>query len=115
MPVISPVMPAPPKSPEKADPESDPESNPHSGQENPRLGIPARVSDDRPTVHKPWIVLRHVDYFGIGWFNDDGVALSRYLLLFIACQVAGVVSLLAQCLNSVRDSLLLIGVCVTER
>ena len=83
-PVASPVMPAPPKAPEEADPEADSKSNPRSGNENSRHGIPPWICDDRLAIHKPRIIGRHVDHLRIGWFNDDRVALSCYLLLFIA-------------------------------
>src|SRR5438309_485815 len=56
VPVVSPVMPAPPISPKKADAKADSESNPHSGQEDPRHGIPAWIRDDRLTIHEPRIV-----------------------------------------------------------
>src|ERR1700681_4550231 len=115
VPIVSPMTPAPTISSEKPEPESDAKSNAHSGQENPRLGIPSGICDDRRTVDEPRIVLRHVDHFGIGWFDDDGVALGRYLLLFIAVQMAGLVSLLTQCLDRIRDILLLIGVGIAKR
>src|ERR1700674_4801697 len=108
-------MPAPAKSSEKPAPEADSKSNPRPGQKDPGLGIPAGICNDRLTVYEPGIVCGHVDHFGIGWFNDDGVALSRYLLLFIAIQVACLVSLLTQCLDGVRHILLLVGICVAER
>jgi hypothetical protein len=87
-------MPTPPKSTKKADPESDTESNAHSGQKDSGLRIPTGVGNDRRTVYEPGIVLRHVHHFRTGRFNDDGVALSAYILLFIAIQVAILVSLL---------------------
>src|ERR1700693_4331986 len=108
-------MPAPPKSPEKADSESHSKSNSHSGQEDAGLWIPAGICNDRFTVHEPGIVLGHVDHFGIGRFNHDGVALCRYLLLFVAIQVAGLVSLLTQRWDGVRHILLPVGICVAKR
>ncbi len=115
MPVASPVMPTPPKSSEEADPEADSKSNPRSGQEDPRHGIPAWICDDRLTVDEPRIVRRHVDHFGIGRFDDNGVPLSRYLLLIIAIEVAGLVSLLTHHLDGVRDILRLVGISVAKR
>src|ERR1700726_3114548 len=108
-------MPTPTKTSKKADPEAQPKSNPYSGQKKPRLRIPAGICNDRRTVHQPRVVLGHIDHFGIGWFNDDAVSLSRHLLLFIAIQVPGVVSLLPQCLDGVRHILLLVGICVAKR
>jgi len=114
MPVASPMVPAPAKSSEEADSEADSKSNPRSSQEDPRHGIPARIGDDRLAVHKPGIIGRHVDHLRIGWLDDDSVALSCYLLLFVALQVAGLVSLLTQRLNRIRHRVLLIGVCVPK-
>src|SRR5216683_7550926 len=114
VPVVSPVMPAPPISSEKAEPEADSESNPRSGQEDPGHGIPAWIRDDRLTVHEPGIIGRHVDHFRVGRFNDDCVALSRYLFLLIAIQVAGLVSLLTHRLDGIGDILLLVGVCIAK-
>ena len=114
VPIVSPVMPAPPKTPEEADPEADSKSNPRSGKENPRHGIPAWICKDRLAIHEPGIIGRHIDHLRIGRFNDDGAALSCYLLLFIAIQVAGLVSLLTHRLDGIRHILLLIGVCVAK-
>ncbi len=114
MPVASPVMPAPPKSSEEADPEADSKSNPRSGQEDPRHGIPAWIGDDRLAIHEPRIIGRYVDDLRIGRFDNDCVALSCYFLLFIAIQVAGLVSLLTHPLDGIRHILLLVGICVAE-
>ena len=84
VPVVSPVMPAPPISSEKAEPEADSKSNPRSGQEDPRNGVPAWIRDDRLTVDEPGIIGRHVDHFRVGRFDDNRAALRRYLLLFVA-------------------------------
>src|ERR1700733_14810487 len=108
-------MPTPPKSPEKPDPKSDAESNPYSRQKQSRLRIPPWIRDDRITVHQPGIILRHVDHIGIGRLNNDSVALIRYRLLFIAIQVAVLMSLLPQRLHGVGHVLLLIGICVAKR
>ena len=115
MPVASPVMPAPPISSEKADPQADSKSNPRSAQEDPRHGIPAWIGDDRLAVHEPGIIGRHVDHLRIGRFDDDSAALSCYLLLFIAIEVAGLVRLLAHCLDGIRHILLLVGIRVAKR
>ena len=115
MPVASPVMPAPTISSEETDAEADSKSDPRSGQEDSRHGIPAWIRDDGLTVHEPGIIGRHVDNIRIGRFNDDCVALSCYLLLFIAIQVAGLVSLLTHHLDGIRHILLLVGICVAKR
>src|SRR5882672_4756720 len=110
VPIASPVMPAPTIPSEETDSETDP----CSGKEDPRHGIPAWIRDDRLTVDEPRIVRGHIDNVRIGWFNDDRVALSCYLFLFIAVQVAGLVSLLTHHLDGIRDILLLVGVCVAK-
>src|SRR5580700_431992 len=74
-PVVPPVAPTPSKSSEEADSKSKPEGD--SGH-----GVPAWVADDRRPVHEPRIIGRHVDHVRVGWFDDDGAALSRHLLLF---------------------------------
>ena len=114
MPVASPVMPAPAISSEKSDSEPDSKSNPRSAQKDSGHRIPTWICNDRVAVDEPRIVRRHVNHFRIGRFDDDGVALSRYFLLFIAIQVAGLVSLLAHHLDGVRHILLLIGVRIAK-
>src|SRR5713101_1354493 len=114
VPVASPVMPAPPISSEEADAEANSKPNPRSKQEDPRYGIPAWICDDRLAIHEPGIIGRHVDHLRIDWFDDDCVALSRYLFLFIAIQVAGLVSLLTHRLDGIGDILLLVGICVAK-
>src|SRR5712671_295606 len=93
MPVVSPVMPAPPKSSEEADAEADSKSDPRTAKEDSRHGIPAWVCDDRRPVYEPRIVRRHVDYIGSGGFDDNRIALSCYLLLLIAIEVSGLARL----------------------
>src|SRR5260370_11437265 len=115
MPVASPMMPAPPVSSEETDAEPDSKSDPRSGKEDSRLGIPAWICDDRLAIYEPGIISRNINDLRVGWFDDDGVALSRYLLLFIAIEVAGAVSLLTHCLDGIRHILLLVGVGVAER
>src|SRR5580693_7259986 len=106
MPVAPPVVPAPSVSSEETDAEPDSETNPHSSHEDPRLGIPAWIRDNRPTVHEPGIVGRHVDHFRVDRFDDEGVPLGRYFLLVIAIEVAGIVSLLTHGLDGVCHILL---------
>jgi len=115
VPVVSPVMPTPPISSEKAEPEADSKSNPRSGQEDPRNGIPTWIRDDRLAIYEPGIIGRHVDHFRVGRFNDNRAALRRYLLLFVAIQMAGLASLLTHRLDGIRHILLLVGICVAKR
>src|SRR6266851_3011497 len=62
MPVISPVMPAPPKSSEVADSKSNTERESDAAPKNPGHRIPAWVRDDRRTVHEPRVIGWHVDH-----------------------------------------------------
>jgi len=114
MPVASPVMPAPTISSEETDAEPDSKSDPCSSKEDSRHRVPAWICDDRRTVYEPRIIGRHIDHFRIGRFNDDGVPLSRYLFLFIAVEVAGLVGLLTHRLDDIGHILLLVGICVAE-
>src|SRR5712664_1437466 len=114
MPVASPVMPAPTISSEVADSKANSKSNPRSGQEDSRHRIPARIRDDRLAIHEPGVIGRYIDDLRIGRFDDDCVPLSRYLLLFVAIEAAGLVSLLTHCLDGIRHVLLLVGVCVAK-
>ena len=114
MPVTSPVMPAPTIPSEETNAEPDSKSNPGSSQEDPRHGIPAWICDDRVAIHEPGIIGRHVDHLRIGRFDDDCVALRCYLLLFIAIQVASLVSLLTHRLDGIRHVLLLVGIGVPK-
>src|SRR5882762_5338854 len=107
-------MPAPSKSSEEADSKSKPEGNGGAVKKDPRHGIPAWICDDGLSIYEPRIVGRHVDHFRIGRFDDDGVRLSRYFLLFIAIQVTGLVSLLAHHLDGIGHVLLLIGICIAK-
>ncbi len=84
MPVVSPVMPAPPKSSEEADTKSNAKGNAGAVPKNPGHGIPAWIHDDRLTVHKPGVVGGDVNDLRVGRFDDDRAALRRYLLLFVA-------------------------------
>src|SRR4030088_203159 len=93
VPVVAPVVPAPSISSEKAHPESDSKSNSRSCEENPRHGIPAWIGHDRLAIDQPGVISRNVDHLGIRRLNDHRAALSRYLLLFIAAQMAGLLRL----------------------
>ena len=84
VPVVSPVMPSPPKSSEEADTKSNAKGNAGAVPKNPGHGIPAWIHDDRLTVHKPGVVGGDVNDLRVGRFDDDRAALRRYLLLFVA-------------------------------
>ena len=101
MPVVVPVMPAPPKSSEEADTKSNAKGKARATPKNPRHGIPARVRNDRRTIHEPGVVGGNVNDLRVGRFDDDCVALRRYLLLFVVIQMAGTASLLAQGLDGI--------------
>ena len=114
MPVASPVVPAPTISSEETDAEPDSKSNPRSGKEDARHRVPARICDDGLAIHEPGIIRGHIDDLRIGRFDDDCIPLSRYLLLFIAIELAGLVSLLTHGLDGIRHILLLVDVCIAE-
>src|SRR5229473_7642347 len=84
MPVPSPVIPAPPKSSEETDSKSSAEVESRTVKEDSGLRIPTLVRDNGIAVHEPRIIRGDVNHIRIGRFNDDRVALSRYVLLFVA-------------------------------
>src|SRR5437667_2549051 len=115
VPVVSPVMPAPPVSSKKTDAKADSESNPRSRQEDSWHRIPTRIRDARLTVHEPETIGSHINHLRIGRLNNDCVALRCYLLLFTAIQMAGLTSLLTHRLDGICHILLLVGICVAKR
>ena len=84
VPVISPVVPAPPKSAEEADAKSKTERDCGAGKKDSWNWNPAGVGNNRCSVYEPRIIGRHVDHIRAGRFDDDRVALSGYILLLIA-------------------------------
>ena len=114
MPIPSPVRPAPPKSSEEADSKSRAEVESRAAKKDSGDWIPTWVGDDGIAVHEPRIIGGNVDHIWIGWFDDGRVALSRYLLLFVAIQMAGLPSLLAHFLDGIHHVLLLVGICVAK-
>src|ERR1700738_1600303 len=88
MPVVSPVTPAPSKTSEEADTKSNTERTADTAPKNPGHRIPARIRNDGPPVHEPRIIGRHVHHLRVGRFDDDRIALRRYLLLVAAIQMA---------------------------
>ena len=114
VPIASPVMPTPTIPSEETNAEPDSKSNPRSGQEDPRLGIPAWIRDDGLAVHEPGIIGRHVHLIRSCRLDDNRVPLSRYLLLVAVIQMAGFLSLLTHHLDSIHHVLLLVGICVSK-
>src|SRR5712675_582522 len=114
VPVISPVIPTPAKSSEEADSKSSAEVESWAGIKDSGHGIPTRVGQNGVSVHDPWIVSGHVNNVRIRRLNDDRASLSRYLLLVVAVQLSGLLSLLAHRLDGVRHSLRIVGVCFAE-
>src|SRR5712664_4920435 len=110
MPVVPPVTPAPTKPSEEPETKSDTEGESDAAPKNPGHGIPAGVGDDRRAVDEPGIIGRHVDHLRVGRFDDDGVALSGYLLLFVAIQMASLASLLTHGLDGIGHILRLAGI-----
>lgn len=114
VPVISPVIPAPAKSSEETDPKSSAEVESWATIKDSGHGIPTRVGQNGVSVYDPWIVSRHVHNVRIRRLNDDRVSLSRHLLLVVAVQLSGLLSLLAHRLDGIRHSLRIVGVCFAE-
>jgi hypothetical protein len=81
MPVISPVVPAPAISPEEADSKAESKRNPRTAKVKSRIRIPARPDPDRRSISEPWVILRHVNHFRVGWFDHNGLPLVTHLLL----------------------------------
>src|SRR5712664_3462001 len=115
MPVASPVMPAPTIHSEETDAEPDSKSDPRFGKEDSWHGVPAWICDDWLAIHEPGIIGRYIDDLRVGRFDDDGAALRCYLFLFVAIQVASLVSLLTHRLDGIRHILLLVGIRVAKR
>src|SRR6267143_176433 len=86
-PVVPPVTPAPAKSSEETDSKSNTEGDCGAAKKDSWHRNPARVGNDRRPVHEPGIIGRYVDHLRVGRLNDDRVALSRYLLLFVVLQL----------------------------
>ena len=84
VPVVSPVMPSPPKSSEEADAKSKTERDCGAGKKDSGNWNPAGVGNNRCSVHEPRIIGRYVDHIRVGRFDDDRVALIGYILLLIA-------------------------------
>src|SRR5215470_15142021 len=115
MPVVSPVSPAPSKSSEETDSKPETEGEPDASPKNSGDWIPAWVGNDRGPVHKPRIIGRHVHDLGVGRFDDDRIALRRYVLLFGALQMASLAGLLTQGLHGIRYVLGLVYICLAKR
>jgi hypothetical protein len=114
VPVAIPVMPAPTIPSEETDAEPDSKSDSRSGQEDSRHRVPAWIRDDWLAIHEPRIIGGYIDDLRVGRFDDDGVPLRRYLLLFVAVEVAGLVSLLTHGLDGIRHILLLVRIGVAK-
>src|SRR3979490_467803 len=114
VPVIIPVMPAPPESSEETDSKSSTEVNRWTAIKDSGHGNPTRVGDDGLSGYEPRIVGRHVNNIRVGRLNNDRVALSRYILLLVVTQLAGLPSLLAHRLNGICHSLRLVGIGVAK-
>jgi len=115
MPVVVPVMPAPPKSSEETNTKSNAKGKARATPKNPRHGIPASVRNDRRTIHEPGVVGGDINDLRVGRFDDDGVALRRDLLLFVAIQVASVLGLATQRLDAIGDIVRLVHIGLAKR
>ena len=115
MPVVSPVSPAPSKPSEETDSKPDTEGEPNASPKNSGDWIPAWVGIDRVPVHKPRIIGGHVYHLGVGRFDDDRIVLRRYVLLFVALQVASLAGLPTQRLHGIRHVLGLVYIRLAKR
>src|SRR6266851_1675842 len=75
MPVLAPVVPAPAKSTKEADSKAQAEHNSWTAKVKPRIRIPSRPDPDRLSIHKPWVIFRHVNNLRIGRFDHNGFSL----------------------------------------
>jgi len=115
MPVVAPVVPAPAISAEEADTKSNTKGKADAVPKNAGHGIPAGIRDDRPTVHEPRVVGGDINDLRVGRFDDDGAALRRNLLLFVAIQVASVLGLTTQRLDAIGDIVRLVHIGLAKR
>src|SRR5882672_3903463 len=92
VPVVSPVIPAPAKPAEEADSKSSTEVESWAAKKDSGHRIPTWVRHNRIPIHEPRIVGWHVNNVRVCRLNDDRVSLSRYVLLFIAIQLSGLLS-----------------------
>src|SRR5579864_2253110 len=81
MPVISPVMPAPPEPAEEAHSKTKAERDSRSRKEQPRIRIPARPDADRFSIDEPGIILRNVNNLRLRGLDHNGLALLAYVFL----------------------------------
>ena len=114
VPVVSPVMPSPPKSSEETDAKSKTERDCRAGKKDPGNWNPAGVGNNRGSVHEPRIIGRYVDHIRVGRFDNDRLVLSGYILLLVAVQVAGLASLLTHRLDRIGDILRLVCIGVAQ-
>src|SRR5712672_2383732 len=115
LPVVAPMAPAPAKSPKISESKSNTERKSDAAPKNSRHRIPAWVGHDRSAIHKPRIIGRHINRFRIRRLDNDCVSLRCYLLLFIATQMSGVLSVSAHLLNSIGHVLRVVCVGLAQR
>jgi hypothetical protein len=81
MPIVAPVTPSPAKTAKESDSKAEAKCEPGTVKEKPRIPIPAWPNPDGISVHKPWVIFRHVNHLRIGWFDHNGLPLFTHLFL----------------------------------
>src|SRR6266849_3588906 len=81
MPVRSPVVPSPTKPAKITDSKAQAKRNSRTAKKQSWIRIPARPDPDRLSIHKPWVILRNVDNFRVGGFDNNSLALIAHVFL----------------------------------
>lgn len=84
VPIRSPMVPAPAKATKKANAEAETKSDSGTRKVQTGIPVPAWPHRNRSAIHKPRIVLRHVDHLGVGRFDHDRRSVVGHLLLWRA-------------------------------
>ena len=114
MPIEVPVVPSPAVPAKKAQPEPYAKSDPWSREVESWICVPPGPNSQRRAIYKPWIVLRHVDNFGIGRFNHNRLTLFCHGLLRSAVQIPRALSAGSHDLDSIHDVVWLVHIGVSE-
>ena len=115
MPVISPVMPAPPEAAKESHSKAKAERDSRSCKEQSRIRIPARPDADGLPIDEPGIILRHVNNLRVRRLDHNGLALLANVFLRCALQVPRLVRPRTHYLNSIHHVLLLVHISIAKR
>src|SRR5271166_5991876 len=115
VPIVSPVPPAPAKPAEEANSKAKAPSEPWPREVQSRIPVPAWPDSNRLSIHKPRIVLRHIDNFWVCGLNHNVLPLFAYLFLRCALEVPSFLGPVTHDLNSIHHVLLLVDVGIAER